>query len=1089
MSSLLNSYPIFENNQVLTSSQLNELVAYLDEQNRITRVKLLGAGIACGFELQWSPSAVPPEITIFKGMGITTQGFLITEGDCVVKRCRQYTLPTGTQYPPFEDQDTMVQDITLYELLTDDAPVLPTDVIRFLNDPAININDKIVMLFLETVDVDLKSCLTKSCDEEGKTRVFNLRRLLVSKTDADKIISRTCAQTAAFVDKYDLPEITMKKALWTNGPTPSQNTTNYFTFSETYINALSSTAKPVNNITIFNQIFSALKQTYVDFSPILSPVYGGVNPFLSFPAPAWTSFLLGSSTGPKYLGMQYFYDFLKDLILAYNEFRDVAFDLMSECCMDMDCFPRHLFLGEVIAPATCKPSKYRHQFIYSPLFNSQNEMLKKAIMLHKRIVLMLNKFDLDTINNPNTVIVPPSQIPVPIYITPSNEKRDPLSRRSIPYYYRIHETFNNLGTLEASWNYEYKKKCLFSKNIFPLAYGNQDPAQFNDLGPIKTPLYYDTDPYNFYRIEGHIREKVTPAVAQIEKIKNDFDLPFNVIALRLTGEPPDNIAERCDFNDLRTEYGSLRVEMLSMIKNVFDRFAKMEGSAVVLKGFPSFLTNLINDANTGIKNGSVTPIQIGFTNAVSFVDGTADTKSVAVIPLNAPQRTMTEARNKLTADLLQLCQTLNNLTTTYLPFNITNFNFGYTGITPNLSPGFIQNYLNAVQAAINVKVDFIQILDLILRSTKIKNTPELYMDLSAWWSEVLGLLERFITDPKFQSLTLVNYTFQYRLNQIKANDMTLFSNFIKKHPGVEHKAGVKPGGTFIVVYNGAPITIDNPIREDIITTAGVMAEYTAEANYLRSLDSMTVQDQERLHYIDQATVNFEFFGTAISLGIPVEQLGIQPDQIIADFSLPYLCCCDCECEDINHPVQIQQLNIPALALPFYVEYNLGDYAFGKDVDVWGRGCNANQELFIDIIPMLQYDKQTYQDTQVRLYLVDKNGNKVSQFSTRQQQDTLQVIKLSPMLTGNYCNQPSNGPTYGSVGITFDQSFSTRQTFYYKPNQSNAAGSGFLGTDSFYYMFEIVDDAGVVQQRSSMGKVTINVTELCTGGGIIPPPTT
>jgi len=51
MSQLLNSYPIFEGNQVLTSPKLNELVAYLDEQNRLTRAKVIGQGIACGFDL------------------------------------------------------------------------------------------------------------------------------------------------------------------------------------------------------------------------------------------------------------------------------------------------------------------------------------------------------------------------------------------------------------------------------------------------------------------------------------------------------------------------------------------------------------------------------------------------------------------------------------------------------------------------------------------------------------------------------------------------------------------------------------------------------------------------------------------------------------------------------------------------------------------------------------------------------------------------------------------------------------------------------------------------------------------------------
>src|ERR1043165_2597703 len=125
MTTFLDSYPVFENNQVLTSSQLNQLVAYLDEQNRLTRVKLIGDGIACGFTLKYDKLTAPDELTIFQGMGITSAGYLITEGDCIVKEYRKYELPKGCRYVPFEDPDTTVQDVLLWELLTEDAPTLP----------------------------------------------------------------------------------------------------------------------------------------------------------------------------------------------------------------------------------------------------------------------------------------------------------------------------------------------------------------------------------------------------------------------------------------------------------------------------------------------------------------------------------------------------------------------------------------------------------------------------------------------------------------------------------------------------------------------------------------------------------------------------------------------------------------------------------------------------------------------------------------------------------------------------------------------------------------------------------------------------
>jgi len=1117
MSSILNSYPLFANNQVLTSAQLNELVAYLDEQNRLTRVKLIGTGVACGFELKPDAPVNATEIAIFKGIGVTSMGYLMTDGDCVVRRYRPYTLPAGVRYEPFEDPSTTLQDVLLYELLTDDAPTLPTDLIKDLDDPAGFTNDKVVLLFLECVPVNMKSCLGKSCDDTGSEMVMNLRKLLISKPHMDKVLARTCAQTALFQEKYNLPEIFMKRALF-NPNAPSTNASNYFTFSETYVNAMKADAQPATGVSIYTQLFNALRQTYTDFAPLLSEQYKGVNPFTNYPDANWTNYINGTSTGPRYLGMQYFYDFLKDLILAYNEFRDVAFDIMSECCSDMDCYPKHLMLGEVSGAPVGKPSSYRHYFVLSPIFDSQKEKVAHAVSLFQRMVLMVKKFDLPTINNPSTTIISPNTLAVPIYITPSNEKRDPLSKRSMPYYYRVHEAEDGLGTLEQSWNYVYTQKNLFSKGLAPLGYGNQDAVQTDDQGPVKTPLYYDTDPYNFYRVEGHIRAHYQAAKNQIEKIKNDFDLPFNVIALRLTGDPFDDIMERCNFDDLRTEYGSIRTELLSLFKNLTDRFGVTEGTTIHVKAFPSFLSELLADANTDTRNGSYTPIQTGVGSLVAspvFSSGTdtattvgtatagvsnnavdntllrsftstalaASAVSAASFPVFAPRRSMAEAKNKLNADLQEMLSALNTLSTTMLPFNITQFKFGYTGTTQDTTLGFIQNYLNALQAAINVKVDLIQILDLILRSTKLRNTPELYMDLSVYLNETLGLLERFITDSRYKSLTLVNYTLQYRIGQLKSNDMTLFSNFIKKHPGVEHAAGVKKGGTLILVYNGNAIAVDPIRRSEAINQIRDVQVMEVTRARLMQKPVLSKEDQFTLNTITSSLVDIGQVSVELASAVPVQRIAIEADQVIADFSLPYLCCCDCECDDIDHATTVSQLNMPAIAVPFYVEYNLGDYAFGKDAEQWVTGCvNPPTQHVIDIIPLLQFEN-VFPANRVRLYLVDRNGNKLEPgtitLSDQQLQKSVSMIEVTPMSTGNYPNDPDSKAITGVASVLYDRTFSTPQKLVYSVNP---AAPSFTGVDSFYYMFEIVgENKTEVVKRSTIGKITINVVKNCATG--------
>ena len=76
-----NNYPVFEDNQVLSSANLNQIVNYLDEQERLTRANLIGIGIVCGLEVTWN--ADDATIRLSKGCGVTSEGYLIVETDNV----------------------------------------------------------------------------------------------------------------------------------------------------------------------------------------------------------------------------------------------------------------------------------------------------------------------------------------------------------------------------------------------------------------------------------------------------------------------------------------------------------------------------------------------------------------------------------------------------------------------------------------------------------------------------------------------------------------------------------------------------------------------------------------------------------------------------------------------------------------------------------------------------------------------------------------------------------------------------------------------------------------------------------------------
>ena len=73
LAAVSSGYKVFEDNQVLTSEPLNALVDYLDDQERLTRVGLLGVGIMCGLRV----SAGTAGVLLTSGVGVTTDGDLI----------------------------------------------------------------------------------------------------------------------------------------------------------------------------------------------------------------------------------------------------------------------------------------------------------------------------------------------------------------------------------------------------------------------------------------------------------------------------------------------------------------------------------------------------------------------------------------------------------------------------------------------------------------------------------------------------------------------------------------------------------------------------------------------------------------------------------------------------------------------------------------------------------------------------------------------------------------------------------------------------------------------------------------------------
>jgi hypothetical protein len=565
MSNLIKTYPVFESSQVLTSSQLNQVTAYLDQQSRLTRAQLIGMGIVCGFELSYDDSGGDIKITISKGTAITSEGFLITQGACTTSWVRPYNLPEGVTYAPFDNAEPQ---LTFHELLTKDpddgSGAVPLD-----DNPGF-LDDKFVLLFLEIFDNDLKACLGNTCDDLGIDRIFTIRKLLVSKSDMNELLEHAPNVGHLYSDKFSLPDIVMPRTLFDPEAGHSKQ---YPAFADHYAD----TIRP-----IFADLFGdgsgpgALHLTYTIYDALLGADYEYENPFEDQPVndlvTLWKEYINSASApGSTTLGVQYFSDFMKDLILAYDEFREAAFDLISECSPDMSRFPLHVMLGRAVVPNETpeENAKYRHGFVQPPIYNQQKDLIQRTISLHKRLLLLVRSFDLERIQT----IDAESQLP--IQITPSDEKNTPLSLRSIPYYYNTTTEITGVeGTLETFWNYDGTRKKQSGTLPLVYSYNNQADNQTGAINPFETPLFYDLDSYPFLRIEGHLGRKMDNVIDKITSIKHQFDLPFDVISLQLNPETdllnPDY---SCGFEDLQEEYASVRHSYCGFIRDIRNLFA------------------------------------------------------------------------------------------------------------------------------------------------------------------------------------------------------------------------------------------------------------------------------------------------------------------------------------------------------------------------------------------------------------------------------------------------------------------------------------------------------------------------------------
>ena len=806
------NYPVFEADQVLSQKQLNGLVSYLEEQDRASRIHLLGIGIVCGLEIL-KPN--PTTINITCGTGITSLGFLITLETGNYTHYKKTTLSEhflspdfGNEsyladlykysHPEISDEEETTEEGFYHSLGEIEELIKNSDVAEENNgvEEIVEITEgilreKIVVLLLEVKLINEKNCVTNDCRERGKHLEFKLRPLLISKSFLKKYPSSLNECLNYHFDTLTLPRYNTPRTPLVSG-----------------LDVLSNFDELINKSK--NNISEAIEKVHDRYSEAYNSLerYDRLKNVLN-----WIE-----STNNEYSNdfqRQYLWDWLSDLAATYNEIVNFHTCYPELCCPDKRKFPFHLLLGSAEFKTDAIPPEddlqhYRTSFIKAGILaHSENQQKLSLELLLEKLIHQIDFFDLqkDEVKK------------MGIKITPSLLGKQPLSKRAIPFYY------SEMNQLNKFWSPELRLK---NKNQNILSYHSEKYNSANEA--INSPLLYDIEPYNFFRIEGHVGQKHVDALIKIEAIKDSYSLPFKVIALNAT----DYKNKRLNLNTFQGDFGEMELDY-----------------------------DLVRRDWENVIGKSIEWLEANFQDVQDYFSNQ---------DLNTFIRDLKTGRNSMKESLIE-----------YL----------------KIHHAFIEIYEDIEEEALKKRKD-------IFSNLPSEKNPEFAEDLIDHLDTIILVCQKGEFRAIFQAA-------QEKWKTI-GEDLTL-KKFIEKHPGIEHKAGVPKGGTFIMIYqddnaynsnqntkNSSVSDVSNSSKGSVFLennqkkkeNRNLETLYAAPVRYAEDFQKM-ISKYAKANLSKENRIALENFIESNKGAIGVNESNKRnytiPNQIIiADFFLPYICC-------------------------------------------------------------------------------------------------------------------------------------------------------------------------------------------------------
>lgn len=493
-------YRKFTKGQYVKSPQFNEFLDFFEDQDRLSRVMLQGVGIVCGLKPQ--PiylSGQLDKILLSQGVALTTDGDLLTlnKTNEVSKELYMSDLKTinleNKQYTHFKVYDNFkvrypsfsigaTGQIELWELATAEEANSDFQTVNNLS----NLEDKYLLLYLESYEKEIKPCRGVDCDNHGIQQIRNLKVLVTTAEGINYILERDQIQKHPLFIENILEEVKQERVI-VERLILDRGIDKQFSSSEVkdlYRDVLVKNNYGKNIFEKINAISNLIGVSSVDHQNFKNKL---------------------EECFDQKAGFQYAYDVVKDLSDTYSEIIKLLPKAFTKCLPDLISFPKHIMLGKLTS--NIQLDSTRHQFYNSPVLDD-DKATKKVILLINRFKQQVQNFRYsDDFENE-----------VQIKITPS-QKLNPLSNKAIPFYYQITEEF-----LKA-WNFDKTSNRSSGENL------GYDAGLLSSEMHIQNPLDFNIDTNSFYNIEGHQGMDYYEAFEKIKQIRDKQQLGFDIMGL------------------------------------------------------------------------------------------------------------------------------------------------------------------------------------------------------------------------------------------------------------------------------------------------------------------------------------------------------------------------------------------------------------------------------------------------------------------------------------------------------------------------------------------------------------------------------